>query len=53
MNKKLKISQIEFAQSKQLRKSKSLALALIAKESHFMACLDAHLYEIDYITILL
>jgi hypothetical protein len=51
MDKKRKISQIGFAQSKQLWKSKSLALALIPipTENHIsMACLDAHLYEIEY-----
>jgi hypothetical protein len=31
-------------------KSKSLALALLPTENQiFMACLDAHLYEIEYI----
>jgi hypothetical protein len=50
MDKNWKISHIGFAQSKQLWKSKSLALALIPTENQiFMACLDAHLYEIEYI----
>jgi hypothetical protein len=36
-------------QSKQISKSKSLALALVPTENQiFMACLDAHLYEIEY-----
>jgi hypothetical protein len=49
MDKKWKISQIAFAQSKQLWKSKSLTLALLPTENQiFMACLDAHLYEIEY-----
>jgi hypothetical protein len=44
-----KNSQIGFAQSKQLWKLKSLALALLPTENQiFMACLDAHLYEIEY-----
>jgi hypothetical protein len=50
MDKNWKISQIGFAQSKQLWKSKLLALALIPTENQiFMACLDAHLYEIEYV----
>jgi hypothetical protein len=50
MDKNWKISQIGFAQSKQLWKSKSLALTLLPTENQiFMACLDAHLYEIEYI----
>jgi hypothetical protein len=49
MDKNWKISQIGFAQSKQLWKSKSLALGLVPTENQiFMACLDAHLYEIEY-----
>jgi hypothetical protein len=49
MDKNWKICQIGFAQSKQLWKSKSLALALLPTENQiFMACLDAHLYEIEY-----
>jgi hypothetical protein len=52
MDKNWKISQIEFAHSKQLWKSKSLALALIPTENQiFMACLGAHLYEIEYNTL--